>query len=108
MARSRKYLVQRWKLLGVLSWVYLKNEGQRNSSSSCRAGRTRIQLLIKVSLSIDEVGVLTDLRLGIDLDSDSMKSVYEKFHLEPGTQDFIGHAMALYLDDEWVYVLVLR
>ena len=29
-----------------------------------------------------------------------MRSVYEKFGLEPGTQDFIGHAMALYLDDE--------
>ena len=29
-----------------------------------------------------------------------MKMVYEKFKLEPGTQDFIGHAMALYLDDE--------
>jgi len=37
---------------------------------------------------------------GIDLDRDSMKTVYEKFGLEPGTQDFIGHAMALYLDDE--------
>lgn len=37
---------------------------------------------------------------GIDLDKDSMKTVYEKFGLEPGTQDFIGHAMALYLDDE--------
>lgn len=31
-----------------------------------------------------------------------MKVVYEKFGLEPGTQDFIGHAMALYLDDEYV------
>jgi Rab GDP dissociation inhibitor len=29
-----------------------------------------------------------------------MKAVYEKFGLEPGTQDFIGHAMALYLDDK--------
>lgn len=29
-----------------------------------------------------------------------MRAVYEKFGLEPGTQDFIGHAMALYLDDE--------
>lgn len=37
---------------------------------------------------------------GIDLDKDRMKTVYEKFGLEPGTQDFIGHAMALYLDDE--------
>ena len=31
-----------------------------------------------------------------------MKKVYEKFGLEPGTQDFIGHAMALHLDDKWV------
>lgn len=38
--------------------------------------------------------------IGINLDRDSMKTVYEKFGLEPGTQDFIGHAMALYLDDE--------
>lgn len=39
---------------------------------------------------------------GIDLDRDSMKHIYEKFGLESGTQDFIGHAMALYLDDEYV------
>ncbi|KAF8323323.1 rab GTPase activator [Clavulina sp. PMI_390] len=38
---------------------------------------------------------------GIDLDKNSMKDVYEKFGLEPGTQDFIGHAMALYLDDDY-------
>jgi Rab GDP dissociation inhibitor len=31
-----------------------------------------------------------------------MKTVYEKFGLEPGTQDFIGHAMALYLDDDYI------
>lgn len=43
---------------------------------------------------------LTLYDIGIDLDVDSMKVVYEKFGLEPGTQDFIGHAMALYLDDE--------
>jgi len=40
--------------------------------------------------------------LGIDLDKDSMKTVYEKFGLESGTQDFIGHAMALYLDDDYI------
>lgn len=39
---------------------------------------------------------------GIDLDNDSMRVVYEKFGLEPGTQDFIGHAMALYLDDDYI------
>ncbi|PFH54805.1 hypothetical protein AMATHDRAFT_135082 [Amanita thiersii Skay4041] len=39
---------------------------------------------------------------GINLDKDTMKQVYEKFGLEPGTQDFIGHAMALYLDDDYI------
>jgi Rab GDP dissociation inhibitor len=39
---------------------------------------------------------------GINLDRNSMKEVYEKFGLEPGTQDFIGHAMALYLDDDYI------
>ncbi|KAH9858221.1 rab GDP-dissociation inhibitor [Lenzites betulinus] len=38
---------------------------------------------------------------GIDLDKNTMAQVYEKFGLEPGTQDFIGHAMALYLDDDY-------
>jgi Rab GDP dissociation inhibitor len=37
---------------------------------------------------------------GLDLDKDTMQTVYNKFGLEPGTQDFIGHAMALYLTDE--------
>lgn len=37
-----------------------------------------------------------------------MKTVYTKFGLEPGTQDFIGHAMALYLDDEYVAHCLLR
>ncbi|KAI0830733.1 rab GDP-dissociation inhibitor [Trametes gibbosa] len=38
---------------------------------------------------------------GVDLDKNTMAQVYEKFGLEPGTQDFIGHAMALYLDDDY-------
>lgn len=39
---------------------------------------------------------------GIDLDRHTMADVYAKFGLEPGTQDFIGHAMALELDDEYM------
>jgi hypothetical protein len=31
-----------------------------------------------------------------------MDQVYAKFGLEPGTKDFIGHAMALYLDDAYL------
>jgi Rab GDP dissociation inhibitor len=38
---------------------------------------------------------------GRDLDNDSMESIYNYFKLETGTQDFIGHAMALYLDDDY-------
>jgi len=38
---------------------------------------------------------------GVNLDRDSMNFIYTKFGLEPGTQDFIGHAMALYLDDDY-------
>ncbi|KAF7985329.1 hypothetical protein HWV62_6525 [Athelia sp. TMB] len=39
---------------------------------------------------------------GLNLNKDSMKQVYDYFKLEPGTRDFIGHAMALYLDDSYV------
>lgn len=31
-----------------------------------------------------------------------MKEVYDKFGLEAGTRDFIGHAMALYLTDDYI------
>jgi Rab GDP dissociation inhibitor len=44
--------------------------------------------------------ITNNYEIGINLDTDTMRAVYEKFGLEPGTQDFIGHAMALYLDDE--------
>lgn len=49
--------------------------------------------------------IINDYDIGINLDVDTMRAVYEKFGLEPGTQDFIGHAMALYLDDECVHLL---
>jgi len=39
---------------------------------------------------------------GLNLDKLTMRQVYQHFGLEPGTQDFIGHALALYLDDESV------
>ena len=38
---------------------------------------------------------------GINLNTVPMSEVYKHFGLEPGTQDFIGHAMALYLDDRF-------
>lgn len=39
---------------------------------------------------------------GLDMETCSMKDVYDKFGLEPATKDFIGHAMALYLNDAYV------
>jgi hypothetical protein len=38
--------------------------------------------------------------IGLDINKCTMKDVYTKFGLEAGTQDFVGHAMALWLDDE--------
>ena len=34
-----------------------------------------------------------------------MKEAFQKFGLEQNTIDFIGHALALYRDDEWVLML---
>ncbi|KAI0861878.1 rab GDP-dissociation inhibitor [Xylaria cubensis] len=39
---------------------------------------------------------------GLDMNKTTMKEVYDKFGLETGTRDFIGHAMALYLDDSYI------
>ncbi len=39
---------------------------------------------------------------GLDLDKNTMSEVYYKFGLESGTKDFIGHAMALYSNDEYL------
>lgn len=44
--------------------------------------------------------LLTAEIAGINLDKNTMTDIYKKFGLEAGTQDFIGHAMALHLDDE--------
>jgi len=39
---------------------------------------------------------------GLNLKTEPMSAVYKKFGLEPGTQDFIGHALALHLDDDYL------
>ncbi|KAJ3061819.1 Rab GDP dissociation inhibitor alpha, partial [Podochytrium sp. JEL0797] len=41
---------------------------------------------------------------GLDLNTVPMKEVYEKFALEEGTKDFIGHALALHLNDDYMEV----
>ncbi|CAO3600365.1 unnamed protein product [Absidia cylindrospora] len=39
---------------------------------------------------------------GVDLETITMGDLYKKFELEPETQDLIGHAMALQLDDAYL------
>ncbi len=39
---------------------------------------------------------------GLDLNTVTMAHVYKYFNLESGTQDFIGHALALHLDDSYM------
>lgn len=39
---------------------------------------------------------------GLNINSCTMKDVYDKFGLETGTRDFIGHAMALYQTDAYI------
>lgn len=39
---------------------------------------------------------------GINLDVQTMADIYKKFGLEAGTQDFIGHALALHLNDDYI------
>ncbi|QSZ33571.1 hypothetical protein DSL72_005139 [Monilinia vaccinii-corymbosi] len=39
---------------------------------------------------------------GLDMSTATMKDVYDKFGLEPGTRDFLGHAMALYQTDDYI------
>lgn len=39
---------------------------------------------------------------GLDLNRNTMTEVYLKFGLEPGTRDFVGHAMALWTTDDYL------
>ena len=38
---------------------------------------------------------------GFDASVETMKACYDKFGLDPNTADFTGHALALYLTDEY-------
>src|ERR1700712_1677181 len=39
---------------------------------------------------------------GMNLSQTTMKQVYDKYGLEQGTRDFIGHSMALYATDDYI------
>lgn len=40
--------------------------------------------------------------VGLNLNTCTMKEVYDKFGLEASTRDFLGHAMALYQTDDYI------
>ncbi|KAH0555995.1 Rab GDP dissociation inhibitor alpha [Trichoglossum hirsutum] len=39
---------------------------------------------------------------GLNVNACVPREIYDLFSLEPGTRDFIGHAMALYIDDQYI------
>lgn len=41
-------------------------------------------------------------RQGLDIDKNTMNEIYNHFGLENGTKDFIGHAMALWSNDDYL------
>ena len=48
-----------------------------------------------------EISMLLCVATGV-LPETLMEDVFERFGLDQNTIDFIGHALALYRDDEWV------
>jgi Rab GDP dissociation inhibitor len=46
--------------------------------------------------------IFADRFLGLNMQTCTMKDVYDKFGLEATTRDFIGHAMALYTTDDYI------
>ena len=48
MERYPRFPVRKWRLRKALSWVYLREDMLRSSSSSCKDGKTKIPLPTKV------------------------------------------------------------
>ena len=94
--------------------IYLKQQGGRTAYRVSVGGTC-----IYVVYAVDLMGVLEKPRFrsflqfvheykaddsqtwdGFDAATQTMKQCYEKFGLETSTEDFTGHALALYLNDE--------
>jgi RAB protein geranylgeranyltransferase component A len=76
-----------------ISWGYLRRIGVGNSLPLFRSLTKAIQRLIKVS------NLLTQLELDYTA---PFKDMVKKFGLETNTVDFIGHAVALYTNDDFI------
>ncbi|QSL66171.1 hypothetical protein MERGE_000546 [Pneumocystis wakefieldiae] len=67
--------------------------------------KRRLKRFLEFICNYDEKDTTTHQSLNFN--HDSMDKVYSKFNLETGTKEFIGHAMALYLDDRSPYIYPL-
>lgn len=63
--------------------------------------KRRLKRFLEFICNYDEKDTTTHQSLNFN--HDSMDKVYSKFNLETGTKEFIGHAMALYLDDSYLF-----
>lgn len=62
--------------------------------------KRRMKRFLEFVASYDENVAST--HQGLDLDKNTMDEVYTHFGLERGTKDFIGHAMALWANDDYL------
>lgn len=95
VVRSRRYQPLLKKPWNRIWWVYLRSVDVRNSSSSFRIMTQKIQKPMKVCLHVIHW-------LGLELSKIPFSAVVKKFELEPNTIDFIGHAVALYINDDFL------
>ncbi|MCH0629623.1 hypothetical protein JNB11_06580 [Kocuria palustris] len=62
--------------------------------------KRRMQKFLMFIADYDEENALT--HKGLDLDKNTMNEIYNHFGLDSGTKDFIGHAMALWSNDDYL------
>ncbi|KAJ9306486.1 hypothetical protein DTO217A2_4032 [Paecilomyces variotii] len=93
------------------SYVHKGNDVNKVPSSAAEALRSPLLGLFekrRAKKFLEWVGEFdakeSSTHAGLDLSKSTMKDVYDKFGLEEGTRDFIGHAMALYQSDDYLDV----
>ena len=64
----------------------------------------RIQAPIKVTIVAYVLSLNCDPKFAGVEPKDPMSKAFDKFGLDSNTQDFVGHAMCLYRNDEYVFL----
>ncbi|OBA21204.1 rab GTPase activator [Metschnikowia bicuspidata var. bicuspidata NRRL YB-4993] len=91
------------------SYVYRSGKISKVPSNEMEALRSSLMGIFekrRMKRFLEFVAAYDDDKLsthqGLDLDKNSMDEVYTHFGLERGTKDFIGHAMALWANDDYL------